>query len=523
LERSNLDDKIASISRSVLSYCMARTSNQHDAEDLAQDIITELIKSVPNIRDENAFYGFMWAVAGNVYSAWYRKRSKHSMCELTEDIFDETDFFERINTNSDELYLLRRELSLLSEKYRNAVILYYLENKSCVEISSLLCISESMVKYLLFKARKILKEGMDMERTYGEQSYNPKTLELNYLGEGPNQFWKITNGKKIPQNILFACYNDCLTGEEISMQIGVALPYLEAEISTLVNAGLLMKNGYKYSTNIIILTKEFKIELESKIEEKQEVIADKLYNFIINNEEKIRSIGFHLCDMSMNSYKWHITCVAMNLLFGKITEKFTPGEAPVTAFGDKAYVWGDETPEYVFNICNMSKYDGCLAEGELHFMDYLPNNKSNSNEFYRNLKLTNFLIKLASSKVNNPNEYEKEYMAELISKGYAVNDNGSVTLTLPVYTKNQISALCNILTPVIDELLEIATEIMKIVEKVLKNHTPTHLKQQLTNIACMRMFDDVINATVDIMSRKDYLKVHWNANEMPTVYAILEE
>ena len=52
------------------------------------------------------------------------------------------------------LTLLRRELGLLHKEYRHAVILYYVENKSCLEISRLLGISESMVKYLLFKSRK---------------------------------------------------------------------------------------------------------------------------------------------------------------------------------------------------------------------------------------------------------------------------------------------------------------------------------------------------------------------------------
>ena len=72
---------------------------------MTQDIILEIYKSVDNIRNIDAFYGFMWAVAGNVYKQWYK-------------------------------------------------------NKSCSEISKHLSISESMVKYLLFKSRQILKEGL---------------------------------------------------------------------------------------------------------------------------------------------------------------------------------------------------------------------------------------------------------------------------------------------------------------------------------------------------------------------------
>ena len=61
MERDIFKFRTAQISKSILSYCMARTSNEYEAEDLAQDILLELTKSVQNIRDEKAFYGFMWS------------------------------------------------------------------------------------------------------------------------------------------------------------------------------------------------------------------------------------------------------------------------------------------------------------------------------------------------------------------------------------------------------------------------------------------------------------------------------
>lgn len=62
MERKEIDLKICDMAKSVLSYCISRTSNRFDAEDLAQDIILEMYKSSANIRNEDAFYGFMWAV-----------------------------------------------------------------------------------------------------------------------------------------------------------------------------------------------------------------------------------------------------------------------------------------------------------------------------------------------------------------------------------------------------------------------------------------------------------------------------
>lgn len=70
MNKEELDVKITEVAKSILSYCIARTSNQIEAEDLAQDIMLEICKSVPNLKNEEAFYGFMWAIAGNVYKEW---------------------------------------------------------------------------------------------------------------------------------------------------------------------------------------------------------------------------------------------------------------------------------------------------------------------------------------------------------------------------------------------------------------------------------------------------------------------
>lgn len=56
---------------------------------------------------------------------------------------------------SEELNLLRRELSLLSKQNRETTIAYYITGRSCSEISADLGINTEMVKYNLFKTRKI--------------------------------------------------------------------------------------------------------------------------------------------------------------------------------------------------------------------------------------------------------------------------------------------------------------------------------------------------------------------------------
>lgn len=208
MNKTELDAQLADVSKSLMSYCTARTSNQYDAEDLAQDIFLELLRAAPNLRDDNAFYGFMWSVAHRVYCRWYKNKQRCREYALGDDIMnssvdcntdrgaspvvfglDESDL-DRIDT-ADDVYLLRRELALLSQQFRRASILYYSDGRSCAEIAGELSVSESMVKYLLFRSRQIIKEGMNMERKLGELSYNPKKAAAALQRRGTELFLQL--------------------------------------------------------------------------------------------------------------------------------------------------------------------------------------------------------------------------------------------------------------------------------------------------------------------------------------------
>ena len=112
MKETELHEKIAEVSRTIFSYCMAKTPTREEAEDLSQDILLALLRSAENIRDDRAFYAFMWGIAGNVYKQWYRKKLKNSTCELTDDIPAEDNFSE---DDSSDIYLLRRKRKAESE------------------------------------------------------------------------------------------------------------------------------------------------------------------------------------------------------------------------------------------------------------------------------------------------------------------------------------------------------------------------------------------------------------------------
>ena len=85
------------------------------------------------------------------------------------------------------------------------------------QISADLGISTEMVKYYLFKTRKILKEGIGMSREFGEKSYNPGTFRMDFWGDGDNScYWQLFK-RKLPGNILLSAYYTPVTIQELSM------------------------------------------------------------------------------------------------------------------------------------------------------------------------------------------------------------------------------------------------------------------------------------------------------------------
>ena len=521
MDKKELDMKITDAAKSILSYCRTRTSNQTEAEDLAQDIIVEIYKSAPNIRCADAFYGFMWAVAGNAYKQWCKNKAKNPVCELNENLPIES--FET-DDDSTELSLLRRELTLLAEKYRKAVILYYIENKSCSEISNTLSISESMVKYLLFKSRQILKEGMSMERNYGQQSYNPKELSLLFWGNGSNRYSHLCDSK-ISQNILFACYNDKLTAEQISLEIGVSLPYMEDKLHELCEFELLKKDGNRYYTNIVIFTRDFAGEVNAKTAELKEGIADILMKAITEHETEVRNIDFSGADMNNNSFAWQMVSFILYNAVIEILQSKIQAIYPKDKFGTECFIWGSENVEqttwesqFGFGISNMENEAGDYIQ----FMDFPINGEMVHHYCFNRQNVTNVFLDIAKGNTEHFSENDKAAAAEMVRKGYIISNEKGMFVNAPVFTRDQHQILKDIFADTAVRIADEAENLVDTVTKILKNHIPVHLKKQAKEMAYLRLFEDAISAPVAYLFHRKYLLPYNGDGILPTTYVVLK-
>ena len=241
-------------------FCLKKTSNSTEAEDLTQDIALNVLTALGKGTVPENFSAWIWQIARNRYAAWATQKHNRSQSVTGFDVGD----YEIADSNgnlldemiySEELSLLRRELAFIKQDYRQILVAYYIEDKSVRDIAQNLSLSVSVVKQRLHRARKILKEGMDMAREFGRLSYKPENIAffMNGLSGEFNEPWNYIT-RSLCKNILLAAYRTPSTAEELAIEVGVALPYIEEELNSLVSATLMKKNGTKYETNFIIVS-----------------------------------------------------------------------------------------------------------------------------------------------------------------------------------------------------------------------------------------------------------------------------
>jgi hypothetical protein len=99
----------------------------------------------------------------------------------------------------------------------------------------------------------------------------------------------------IAKNIILAAYRSPMSAEELAIEMGIALPYMEDELSKLVHATLLKKNGDKYETAIFIVSAKAQDRCYSHLAS----IASELTALVI------KSVEFRVKCYEQNGVKWH--------------------------------------------------------------------------------------------------------------------------------------------------------------------------------------------------------------------------
>ena len=470
----------------IYGYAYGRLYEKDKVEDLASEIVCEILASVKNLEKEEAFWGFVWRIAENTFRKFIKREELRGRAEThSEEEYmgnyipaPEAEYLEA-EEQDEQIYLLRRELSLLSKTHREVCVAYYVDNKSCGEIAKEQDISLEMVKYHLFKTRKLLKEGIGMMRKLGEKSYNPGTFRLDFWGD-LNHYSALFR-RKLPGAIMLAAYYTPMSMEELSMELGVSAPYLEEELDTLEAAEVLTKVGNKYQTNLVIVTDAYEKEFEKNTASVYAGVAAKVYEKAVALLPQFRALDFAGNQFDDNRLLFAMLNIAMVNAFNQAGEKSPLGKMPKLALGGNGWIFGcdNDYVNYHFMGVTMETWN---QAGTAWFSAENYNVISNC-QHYDHADFFEKAEAMCAAVLSEKADRDKSVLPELIEKGFITCTDGVLSANFPVFTAETYKMVQELVAPITELVCDCMLQISVQAEKLLTEHAPAAVRSQCGDVA----------------------------------------
>lgn len=315
----------------VIGFAQLKMANPQDAEDLAQDIMLQLISNLNRGVEVVNLDAYVWKVSCNVLNRTLRRRYGAVYVELTglEQIEDNT---LDLLLSQEEAMLVRREVALLSPAYRSAVVRFYYEGRSVREIAEAGGVSEGTVKWWLFEARRELRKGVEMVRTIGERSIKPERLEFAISGSSGRRRepFSLVQGNLLAQNILLAAYEKPLDEATIAQELGVSRPYVESEVERLVAGELMKKVGSNtFQTDFVISNGEMEREAIEIVERVYGEIRGEIEGFIESLVPELAELATNAAGFTVERVRWIAIPLVMDMLSRVTFQKIIPAVTPI--------------------------------------------------------------------------------------------------------------------------------------------------------------------------------------------------
>lgn len=160
---------IEKFGKDIYSFCMHLTNNSIEADELYQDTWLSLMNNLAQVDTENNVKSYCLSVA---IGLWNNKKRKFAWrARIAPQVQYESDEGEiyiagTVSSPEDDMIDLQTKQAVwnavdkLPEKLRVLIVLYYMEQLSFEQISSIVKIPKGTVKSRLYKARKLLEKEL---------------------------------------------------------------------------------------------------------------------------------------------------------------------------------------------------------------------------------------------------------------------------------------------------------------------------------------------------------------------------
>ena len=495
----------------IYLYCVRRLGNATEAEDVASDVMLELLRSYGKVKEDNAVYGYLWAVTENLCKNYWRRAKKHETTEIPEEYAGTCEITpEEAFLQKQDISVLRRELSLLGEKYREIMIAHYVRKEGCEMIARNMNLSETNVKQYLFEGRKKVKKGMDMKREYGVYSYAPEKFVLHFFGDSSQGYWELFN-RRLPGSIMLAVYDSPRTMEELSMEVGVSVPYLEEDVAKLEEFQLLVKKGQKYYSGIVIYNNAFQDEVKKAVKEATLENIDIIKSAVEKGKKLLANTDYQCYRADENVKGWFLVVLMIWEAIQKSEEKMkTRLSFPLLANGSKGYVMGERGENVRENAGIYGMYS--LNHGYLRAINFKSLTDRVVNPFEKGAREV-----LCASEARLGETTQLETLSDMLEKGIVHMENGRICPNFSEISEKDYFWLMDNLSEEIDAFATIAATLRDDAAEMLARVVPKEISdvREVGSIVCMWL---LIESMISAVLGSGFLKKGSDEQNLTTLY-----
>ena len=500
----------------IYGYAHNKLYDPTQADDLAGEIVCQVLTSSDRLREESAFWGFVWRIADNTFHMYLRRQKFREQvlalpdegCEMVWGIYvpSPADAYVQRETADEEINLLRRELATLSRHRREVTVAYYVGQKSCATIARELGISVDMVKYHLSQARKQLKEGMNMTRKYGEKSYDPGVFRLDFWGN--NNHYDRVFDRRLPGALMLAAYDAPMTEAELAVETGVPAVYLEDELDTLVAAGLMTKKENRYRTNLIIVTDAYEKEFVRRTAEAYETLACELYEAARALLPNVRKLDFSGRDYDDNRLLWTVLNIILYRGYEMSCFRSPIADPPALPLGGHGFLFGYDNDYENHHFKGITGHTS-NQEGTAWFtaINY---RVAVSCQIYSHFRFWEKVSVMCDAILGLPSQGDPEVIAMLIRDHMIESRDGILHPLFPVFTEDSLWRLEEMMIPLRDKIGDFMIEISDKAEELMRRYVPQDLTEPLAGISDVAKIHhrlDVMAFVMEAMVSKGLLTV----------------
>lgn len=156
----------------IYSLSFKLTGNREEADNLFQETWLQVVKNYHSFDPQLEARNWLYTICLNCYRQQYKKekrswthqqtyRSAEAMEQALIRITDREELPDEALETSERKNIVREIILTLQPAYRLPIVLYYYEQLSYLEISAVMELPLSTVKYRLNRAKKLIKSRME--------------------------------------------------------------------------------------------------------------------------------------------------------------------------------------------------------------------------------------------------------------------------------------------------------------------------------------------------------------------------